>query len=86
VYSVAHWFERQDALKKILRDKPIPQFYNMMIERSEYEPNRPSEMVFIDPINYGNQASCFSHSCKPNCIALSQISEGKYYIVIQALT
>lgn len=77
---------KKDKLKKFreFKNNYNVDFYNILVEKHENEPNG-REVFVIDPIINGNFASRLSHSCDPNCWAIPVISRGQYQIALYAI-
>jgi len=74
----------KQCLKMSNRDDKLPDFYNIMLERHINDPEGYN-ILFIDPIQFGNFASRLNHSCDANCATVATISEGKYVIALYAI-
>ena len=79
------WYEKQDLLKQKLKEldlyDSLPEFYNIVLERPPSSTNG-YDILYIDPIFFGNFGSRLSHSCKPNCATTTVTIDNKLAIVL----
>lgn len=75
-------------MKKYVKEKNmsdfLPDFYhNIVLERHKNDIDG-YDILYVNPLHKGNYASRLSHSCNPNCIMLTSISNGQYFIGLYA--
>ena len=59
----------------------LPEFYNIVLERPPSSTNG-YDVLYIDPIFFGNFGSRLSHSCRPNCATTTVTIDNKLAIVL----
>ncbi|XP_044467024.1 histone-lysine N-methyltransferase ATXR3-like isoform X2 [Mangifera indica] len=83
VYPVWKWFEKQDGIRSLQKNKtdPAPEFYNIYLERPKGDGDG-YDLVVVDAMHKANYASRICHSCRPNCEAKVTAVDGQYQIGI----
>ncbi|ETO06287.1 hypothetical protein RFI_31108, partial [Reticulomyxa filosa] len=87
VYPAWCWYEKSERirwLEKSLHAEKQSDFFNITLERHCDDPEG-YDVVFIDSSKKGNFASRISHSCQPNCVAVSMAVHGKYGIQVYSI-
>ena len=72
---------KQDAIKRIVPNRSLPDFYNIQLERPRQDKNGFA-MLFVEANFKGSLASRVSHACQANCMNVNIAVNGRLTNVI----